>query len=414
MKRAAGIAMITTLLALLVSCDASTGTHAVASSGSPTPPAGAETSVAPAASLEPSSPTTAGVTPAFALVVWPKYRIPAYTTAGGADLAVPGRSSPRVLHAVVSNLEEAWPGYRDASVYARSDDGGQTWRQRVMLGGLSPSVAAAGRHAYLAYQAYACGEGIGVQRSAHRGTKGTWSPVACLSRDGDGISWSAPSIRSVGRHVYVSATEGHRHIASLWVSHDHGRTWLHTRLRTRDKPLSEVRVAARGALVVAEWNEGRSAFARISTDHGRHWKSRVLVHPGVVVDVAASGSRLAISGVDHLVPWLSTWSHGAWVNVAIPDADPGTAIDWPEYRIALRGEDRIGLLYDACGGPEPPSTVWVTSADGGKTWDEPVHVKNCFAEEARVVWSRSGEVFVLNGMGEGYGVRVGPAPTTGG
>jgi hypothetical protein len=284
----------------------------------------------------------------------------------------------------------------------------------MMLGGLSPSVAASGRHAYLAYQAYACGEGIGVQRSAHRGTKGSWSAITCLSRDGDGISWSAPSIEAVGRHVYVSATEGHRRIASLWVSHDHGQAWLHTRLRTSPKRISEVRVAARGALVVAAWNEGKSTFARVSKDHGRHWKSRVMVHHGVVVDVAASGARFAISGVDDLVPWLSTWSHGTWVDVAIPDAEPGTAIDWPEYRVALRGEKRIGILYDACRGAEPYATVWVTSADGGLTWGEQVHVKSCFAEGARVVWSRSGEVFVLNGMGEGYGVRVGPAPTTGG
>ena len=132
-----------------------------------------------------------------------------------------------------------------------------------------PSVAAAGTHAYVAYVAYACGDGVGIQRSADRGNKGSWSPVQCLTRDGDGISWSGPVIEAVGRHVFVSAYEDARHLASVWVSHDRGQTWTHTQLRTHRKPLpdsatpSNVWLAARGKLVVVAWNAHRSAVARV-------------------------------------------------------------------------------------------------------------------------------------------------------
>ena len=108
-----------------------------------------------------------------------------------------------------------------------------------------------------------------------------------------------------------------------------------------------------------------------------------------------------MTGVADYAPWLSTWSGGQWVSLSLPDAKTGTAVDYPDYRVALRGALEIGLLHGPCFDTQPHSLIWVTSVDGGATWGAPERVKGCFNEEATVGWSDAGDVVVLSGGGDG-------------
>jgi hypothetical protein len=403
------------MAAVIAACEASVTPSEP--SPRPSPSVAVEPSVTPSADPSPSATPQPSPTPSPTPVVvtWPRNQITVHTSAGGADIALSGRRVSQGIHVVVSNLEEALPGFRDASVYARSDDGGKSWREKTMLEGTPPSIASVGRHVYLAHLAYACGDGIGVQRSDDRGAKGSWSPVQCLTRDGDGISWSSPAIEAWGRHVYVSAYEDPRHIASVWVSHDFGRTWLRTRLRTLRQPVpdsdspSNVRVAVHGPRAVVTWDVGATTFARVSTDHGRNWSPRVRLGDGRVISVAAGPSRLAVAGTSRdTAPWLHVWSDGQWTQVAVPDPQPREEMNYPAYQVALRGAHDIGLLYASCGEGPPNATIWVTSADDGATWAAPERVKGCFAFGSTVIWTEGGDVVILSEGGGGYVLRIRP------
>ena len=365
--------------------------------------------------------TPQGSTSSSAPVDWSKVDIPKGSTAGGADLARGIDGGTEYLHVVVSNVEDAWQtsqGPSDASAYLRSSDGGQTWSRSRLLGGGAPQVAADGHHVYLAYLAYQCGNGIGVQRNDNNGADGSWSQITCLTRTGTGGSETAPSMTAGTDAVYVVAPRDASHI-NVWTSRDHGRTWTRSAIGGRAKQSDDnlwwntIEVAASREFAATAWSDGRgNVLARTSTDAGRHWSSAERIGPGDVVSSAGSDTRLAFGGFGPAGSWVALWKAGhGWTSIPAPEAAPFEPMDLGYGGIvALRPDRDVGLLYDQCrwnGEGYDGNQRWATSTDNGATWGDIEQIARC-GDLLPLTWTPDGRVLALGYGDEGYRLSIGP------
>jgi hypothetical protein len=173
------------------------------------------------------------------------------------------------------------------------------------------------------------------------------------------------------------------------VSRDHGHNWKRETIgfaRSDGDRGGPVAVAASGRFVAIAWSYRGDTFARLSTDSGRHWGSRIRLAQGWLAQGTSDSSRLAFSGMHRGDAWVRVWTRsGGWVAV---DA-PGTAI-------ALGPGGRIGVveLADRPGVTGVADTAWTMSIDGGVTWTEPERLPIGTAE-ASVLWLANGRVYAL-------------------
>ena len=363
------------LAALVMGCSANlppmptataegTATVAEATPAEATPAGGTQGPTTPAPSSFPS--TSASPIPSQAASEWVVRDVPEYTTTGGADLTRTVDGSTGYVHVVVSNLEEAWEGFNDASVYLRTEDDGRTWSKRLLVGGMFPQLASSGRHVYLAYEAYACGGGIGVLRNDQHGLRRAWAPVSCVTPSGSVGSEGSPAIAASGKLVYVAASNDTNGRIVAHVSRDRGRTWSHVRLgsahETDGFPGGLVKVAATRDLAAVAWTDRDRTLVRVSTDAGRHWGRTTLLAAGGVTAGSGAGPRLAFTGATRDgLPWLRVRrDDGTWERVALPGGRLGAG------SVALG--DAASITYAACGFELPDGSIgpstWVTSSDG--------------------------------------------------
>ena len=345
---------------------------------------------------------------------WTIRPVPEYTTSGGGAIARSVAGNADYLHVVAANLEEAWVNYDDASVYLRTADEGLTWDQELMIGGAEPTVAAAGRHVYVAFQAYSCGGGVGVMRNGDHGRRAAWSTVSCLTRDRDINSMWAPAIAATGSLVYVTSIDPATGRAVVWSSRDHGRTWAKQRLGSSDAEGWPPNVAATGAIAAVAWTNDGVARVRMTLNEGRDWGSPTRLATGSVTGTSAGGTRLAFSGIDGAcdgeadeggIAWGKTWTDsGPWVDLKIPGPARSCMSSWGAAVVLGPGQE-LGLAsyLDA----ESDRMVWRSSPDNGITWGSPEPFPGG-GEKLSLVWSDNGRIFSF-GAGRGdytYGVAV--------
>lgn len=348
---------------------------------------------------------------------WVEREVPEYTTDGGADLAMTVAGEDELIHVAVSNLEGAWNEGDDASVYLRTGNDGRTWSQRLLVGGMDPRLAAAGRNVYLAFEAFGCGQGVGFMRNADHGRRRAWSSLACLTRTQNYMG--SPAIAATGRLVYVASSNDETGRVAVHVSRDHGKTWTRVPLGSASDedgyPGGAVAVAATGHLVAVAWEKRDVTYARVSVDAGRHWGPIGRLADGITKSASARGGRLAFSGAhgtcgEEVDSGVAAWGRisadpGAWVDVPMPGvagscSGPGGGF------MALGPNANLGVLYH----PDADDCAWTTSADDGATWGAPEVLPWC-ADELSIIWTADGRRFVLhNGGMDEYPVVLAVSP----
>lgn len=399
------------VIALLIAC--STNQSPIPSAtASPAPsvavatPRSGAPSPTPIASPSPTPTPTATRAPIEPGQAWVEREVPEYTTEGGADLAVTVEGEDEFIHVAVSNLEGAWNEGGDASVYLRTRNDGRTWSQRLMVGGMDPRLAAAGRNVYLAVEAYRCGEGVGFMRNADHGRRGAWFTLACLTRAQNYMG--SPAIAATGRLVYVASSNDETGRVAVHVSRDRGRTWTRVPLGSASDedgyPGGDVVVAATGHRVVVAWEKRDVTYARVSEDAGRHWGPTGRVADGMTHSASARGGRLALSGAHwtcgaEVDPGVATWGRisgdpGAWVAVPMPGAVRSCSGHGGGF-LELGPNANLGVLYY----PDADDCAWTTSADDGATWGAPEVLPWC-ADELSIIWTADGRRFVLHNGGK--------------
>jgi hypothetical protein len=337
-------------------------------------------------------------------VAWVERWLGEYTSHGGADLAAARDGDTEILHAVVANLEDAWMGpgdnVGDASVYLRTTDGGLTWGKRLVIGGIGPQIAAAGRRVYVAFLAYECKDGIGILRNDDHGLRRAWSDVTCLTRRESAL----PNIAVTERLVYVASAAPGTGDVVVHISRDRGETWTSKSLgvaHDQEEEDVEVEVAAEGSFVAVAWSNDGVVFARVSDDAGRHWDDATRLAVGRVMSASARDSRVAISGTGiERSGWVQMRdSSGPWTAVAMPNDGPDSAAAQWGVDVVLGPNTGIGIAYDACRnnnetGATQGDTWWLVSADDGATWGTPERIAHC-NDRSSPVWTSDGRAFVL-------------------
>ena len=353
-------------------------------------------------------PASGGLALAGAGTSWARRPVPEYTTAGGADVAVTTDGTTRYAHVVVSNLEEAWVNGDDASVYLRTRTDGRTWNQRLMVGGYDPRIAAGGRYVYLVFEAYRCGEGVGLMRNSDHGRRGAWSAVTCLTRTSNYMG--SPAIAAAGGLVYVASSNDATGRVEVHVSRDRGRTWSRTKLGAavdrEGSPGGQPIVVAAGRLAAIAWENGGATYVRVSKDGGRHWAKPIKLADGWPKSASARGTRLAFTGIAGScdesdaggTAWGRLWDDsGSPVAVPITQTVRSCYVAW-DARLVVGPDASLGVVsYTDANGCR---TEWKTSRDGGASWSPPEPLPGCVSEPSSIVWGSDGALVLLAGGGD--------------
>jgi hypothetical protein len=368
----------------------------------------------PSGSPPPSVPTPVPVASMGAWIVRP---VLDYTTSGGADLASTVSGKTQFIHVVVSNLEEGMEGGFDASVYFRTRNAGLGWEDRLLIGGMSPRIAAAGANVYVAFEAYGCQGGAGVLRNSDHGRRGTWAPLTCVTRNQAMGSEDAPAIAATGSLVYVASIDEGTGRVAIGISRDRGRTWRRVDLGPARPDgsgiVGAVAVAATGRLAAVAWSDRGATFTRVSLDAGVHWGASSAL-PGRVASASARGSRLAFGGAaDDGSSSVFMWAaRDGWGEIAVPAIPPTSPAEPRTATVALGAGTSVAVTHAVCHSTDwagvEGDTWWATSPDGGVTW-KPLEPLPVCAGDAPIVWGADGRAFLLvPGEEEGYALAVHP------
>jgi hypothetical protein len=343
--------------------------------------------------------------------MWVARPVPEDTTHGGADVAGTIEGQSRFIHVVVSNLEEGWEDAADASVYTRTSSEGGRWEQRLLIGGMNPAIAAAGREVYLAFHAYGCDSGLGFLRNPDHGHLESWSAVSCLTKDS---RFTSAAIAASGSLVLVTSVDEQSAEVALWVSNDHGQTWAEGRLGsaggTEPGSVGSVEVAATDHLAAVAWVDRGVTVARISQDAAGHWGNPTPIADGAVRSASAQDSRVAFSGASIAdgSPWGQIWTEGGdWRAMSLPSSGPRPhSLPWTTYVIL---EPPPGVVVAAHSDAEPCALVWWSSADDGATWEPRGTAPGC-ASDAAVLWTREQQAVLQydEEQADGYVLWVSP------
>ncbi len=289
-----------------------------------------------------------------------------------------------VYVAWLDNSEFFWKVF-----FARSRDGGTTWSQarRVAVADensiIGLALAADGRRVHLAWQQYRSeGSQIFYQRSVNRGR--SWRPAQLLSDQA--FENGSPTIAADGRHVYVawrteagaeglgrlrfarSANRGRR-FDQDWMTGSTAAGWAPLLAVSEDR-LHFVYGRSR-PLGNGEWQH--RILHRQSDSHAVHWsgKRRVPKLPGAPVDLTVEGDRIQMvlasggyktSDSRHhgSADGGRSWTEGSLLNRALSDATTPTVAATGEHVYAAWIEDWFEF------GP----LLYRRSSDGGQTWSD--------------------------------------------
>ena len=332
------------------------------------------------------------------------------TTVGGGDLARTTDQDVEYLHAVVSNIEEAFDGGWDGSVYLRSQNGGQAWRERLLIKGISPRIAGAGSTVFVAFEGYECGGGAAVLRNTDHGKARSWSRVACVTKRQTLATEYAPSIAATDGTVAVAWIDERTGDATAAVSWDDGKSWTAHRLgRARGDEsgiVGPVEVAADGTILAVVWFDRGDTVARVSVDSGRTWGTPETIARGGVASASAAGGLVAFMGSDSdQSSWIEVWSRSrGWSSFPVP-ATEGTSIR--DQAMALGTDRSLGVASSVCNADRNAGeTQSFISKDPGTTWIPQTPLSEC-ATEPVMLRPPDGRILLLYYDDAGYTLAVG-------
>ncbi|MGH2596349.1 MAG: sialidase family protein [Actinomycetota bacterium] len=248
-----------------------------------------------------------------------------------------------------------------------------------------------------------------------------WGKTVALTKQKGRVD--APSVAAAGKHVYVAWTDANTGQVRVARSSNGGRTFVKsvvgrtTAVSSSDEGLfGYPSVGATGNVVGVAWiASGSGALkARVSTNGGKTWHHATSVvgslafANGGTPSVRGWQGKLALawttpSGVFARV-WSSSW--GATRNVA-SFGGGGAYKGGYDVQIAPFQGQRMGIVWSACrtacdaiAGDSRVDVLWSESADGGGSWSDPslvqgsVHAEQQVNEGPSAVWLDAGSMAV--------------------
>ena len=346
---------------------------------------------------------------AFAAVTWtkPVNAGPPYSWNLGRGLAMTETSSKTYLHVQYEDDGHAHAGIYYRRGNASGTSWGAAKRLNPGSGDAEyGAIAAASKFVYVVYTTGAHAQPgydptdprrLRVRINTNHGSSSAWLPAKTM----DTFTHNGrPSVAASGKHAYVAVTDADS--GAIHILHnngvnvaDIGWTGRHIGDTTRlavsapdDGFEGSPVVAADGARVLVAWldNDAGTILAKVSTDHGTTWPD----DPTVLSTADARGMSAAGDDGRFAVSWAQDEGvrvrlrrNGDWGPTRRVASFGASATYRNGYgtAVALAGSSRVGVAWSACtrascGGSSSQGVDvrWRESANNGGAWKDPVKI----------------------------------------